>query len=211
MRGKSRKENSASGAGFRFGVRRRVAASERRDMSRRSKARTRPRTQITGPAVRGGAGGHGSSGSRRRRWCRQKEIAASAIQRDRRKVGADVAAGILPAVEPWLPARRKNAHDLTDAVETFASASAWPHDFRAAGCRPLRQAGCLTLRGQPFAVGLVVAVPTAQGGVAGVGKKKLQRRRFNVAVAKYHVGFFILNPFLSYSVSKQSACIIIGR
>jgi len=44
-------------------------------------------------------------------------------------------------------------------------------------------------RGQPFAVGLVVAVPTAQGGGAGVGEKKLQRRRFNVAVAKYHVGF----------------------
>ena len=36
---------------------------------------------------------------------------------------------------------------------------------------------------QFFAVGLVVAVPTAQGGVAGLGKKKLQRRRFNVAVA----------------------------
>jgi hypothetical protein len=39
-------------------------------------------------------------------------------------------------------------------------------------------------RGQPFAVGLVVAVPAAQGGVAGVGKKILQRRQFNVAVAK---------------------------
>jgi hypothetical protein len=38
------------------------------------------------------------------------------------------------------------------------------------------------LRREPFAVGLVVAVPTAQCGVAGVGKKKLQRRRFNVAV-----------------------------
>jgi hypothetical protein len=38
-------------------------------------------------------------------------------------------------------------------------------------------------------VGLVVAVPAAQGGVAGVGEKKWQRRRFNVAVAKYHVGF----------------------
>jgi hypothetical protein len=37
-------------------------------------------------------------------------------------------------------------------------------------------------------VGLVVAVPAAQGGVAGVGEKKLQRRRFNVAVAKHHVG-----------------------
>ena len=35
----------------------------------------------------------------------------------------------------------------------------------------------------------MVAVPAAQGGVAGVGEKKWQRRRFNVAVAKYHVGF----------------------
>jgi hypothetical protein len=43
-------------------------------------------------------------------------------------------------------------------------------------------------RSQAFAVGLVVAVPTAQGGVAGVGEKKWQRRRFNVAVAKHHVG-----------------------
>jgi hypothetical protein len=49
-------------------------------------------------------------------------------------------------------------------------------------------------RGQPVGVGLVIAIPTAQGGGAGVGKKKLQRRRFNVAVAKDHVG---LNPFLS--------------
>jgi hypothetical protein len=31
---------------------------------------------------------------------------------------------------------------------------------------------------QAFAVGLVVAVPAAQGGVAGVGEKKWQRRRF---------------------------------
>jgi hypothetical protein len=49
--------------------------------------------------------------------------------------------------------------------------------------------GKITSRSQPFAVGLMVAVPTAQGGVAGVGEKKLQRRRFNVAVAKDHVGF----------------------
>ena len=39
------------------------------------------------------------------------------------------------------------------------------------------------LRGQPVAVGLVVAVPAAQGGVAGVGKQKGQRRRFNGAGA----------------------------
>jgi hypothetical protein len=38
-------------------------------------------------------------------------------------------------------------------------------------------------------VGLVVAVPAAQRGGAGVGKQKLQRRRFNVAVAKYHTDF----------------------
>jgi hypothetical protein len=41
--------------------------------------------KITEPAARGGVGGRSSSGSRRRRWCRQKEMAASAIQRGRRK------------------------------------------------------------------------------------------------------------------------------
>src|ERR1035437_7332285 len=46
--------------------------------------------------------------------------------------------------------------------------------------------------GQPFAVGLVVAVPAAQGGVAGVGEKKLQRRRSNVAVAEDHVEFALM-------------------
>jgi len=44
-------------------------------------------------------------------------------------------------------------------------------------------------RSQAFAMGQVVTVPAAQGGVAGVGEKKWQRRRFNVAVAKDHVGF----------------------
>jgi hypothetical protein len=38
-------------------------------------------------------------------------------------------------------------------------------------------------------VGLVVTVPAVQGGVAGAGKKKWQRRRFNVTVAKDHVSF----------------------
>jgi hypothetical protein len=38
----------------------------------------------------------------------------------------------------------------------------------------------------------VVAVPAGQGGVAGVGKKKWQRRRFDVAVAKNHVGFALM-------------------
>jgi len=41
-----------------------------------------------------------------------------------------------------------------------------------------------TLRRRFFAVRLVVAVPAGQGVVAGVGEKKLQRRRFEVAVAK---------------------------
>jgi hypothetical protein len=53
----------------------------------------------------------------------------------------------------------------------------------------LRSFSQIKLRSQPFAVGLVVAVPATQGGVAGVGEKKWQRRRFNVAIAKYHVGF----------------------
>jgi hypothetical protein len=54
---------------------------------------------------------------------------------------------------------------------------------------------------QPFAVGLVVAVPAAQGGGAGVGEKKWQRRRFNVAVAKYHVGF----AYCFFSVVNRSS------
>jgi len=35
---------------------------------------------------------------------------------------------------------------------------------------------------------LVVAVPAAEGGGTGVGEKKCQRRRFDVAVAKDHGG-----------------------
>src|SRR5271154_7044261 len=53
-------------------------------------------------------------------------------------------------------------------------------------------------RRQPFAVGLVVAVPAAQGGVAGVGEKKFQGRRFNVAVAKHHVGFALMTCVTSF-------------
>jgi hypothetical protein len=44
----------------------------------------------------------------------------------------------------------------------------------------------------------VVAIPAAQGVGAGVFKKKLQRRRFDVAVAKYHVGF--ADRFFSFRV-----------
>jgi hypothetical protein len=47
-------------------------------------------------------------------------------------------------------------------------------------------------RRQFFAMRLVVAVPLAQGGVAGVFKKKLQPWRFDVAVAKNHVGFALM-------------------
>ena len=42
-------------------------------------------------------------------------------------------------------------------------------------------------RRQFFAVRQMVAVPAHQGRVAGVFKQKLQRRRFDVAVAKDHV------------------------
>jgi hypothetical protein len=65
----------------------------------------------------------------------------------------------------------------------------------------LRSLGEEKLRGQPFAVGLVVAVPAAQGGVTGVFKKKFQRRRFNVAVAKYHVGFALMTGITSFSAA----------
>ena len=45
------------------------------------------------------------------------------------------------------------------------------------------------LRRQFFAVGQVIAVPTNERCVAGVFKQKFQRGRFDVAVAKDHVGF----------------------
>src|SRR5882724_4761672 len=53
------------------------------------------------------------------------------------------------------------------------------------------------LRRKFFAVRQVVAVPAGQGGVAGVFKKKLQRRRFDVVVAKYHVGFALMTRVTS--------------
>jgi hypothetical protein len=37
--------------------------------------------------------------------------------------------------------------------------------------------------------GRPLGLPANQGHVAGVGKEELQRRRFDVAVAKDHVGF----------------------
>jgi len=39
---------------------------------------------------------------------------------------------------------------------------------------------------------LVVSVPVRQGIVTGVCKQKMQRRRFDVAVAKEDVGFILV-------------------
>ncbi len=39
----------------------------------------------------------------------------------------------------------------------------------------------------------MIAIPAGQGVAAGVFKKKLQRRRFDVAVSKYHVGFTLMS------------------
>jgi hypothetical protein len=50
-----------------------------------------------------------------------------------------VAAGILPAVEPWRPARRKNRATLQHAGY-FERRSNFRTRVRAARCRPLRQA-----------------------------------------------------------------------
>jgi hypothetical protein len=44
----------------------------------------------------------------------------------------------------------------------------------------------------------MVAVPARQGRVAGVGKQKWQRRRFDVAVAKHHVGFALMTGITSF-------------
>jgi hypothetical protein len=54
---------------------------------------------------------------------------------------------------------------------------------------------------------LMVAVPAGQSGVAGVFKKKLQRRRFDVAVAKDHVGFALMARMTSFGAAKRA----IGR
>jgi len=50
-------------------------------------------------------------------------------------------------------------------------------------------------------VGLVIAVLADQGGGADVGEKKWQRWRFNVAVAKDHVGF----DYCFFSVVNRSS------
>jgi len=60
--------------------------------------------------------------------------------------------------------------------------------YSRAASRPLLRKS----RRQFFAVRQMVAIPAHQGGVAGVFKKKLQRRRFDVAVAKDHVGFALV-------------------
>ncbi|HUZ07270.1 MAG TPA: hypothetical protein VMV89_07255 [Candidatus Paceibacterota bacterium] len=59
-------------------------------------------------------------------------------------------------------------------------------------------------RRQFFTVRLLVAAPAGQGGVAGVFKKKLQRRRFGVAVANYHVGFALMTkPSSTLSIQNH--------
>ncbi len=67
---------------------------------------------------------------------------------------------------------------------------------------------CLFLRRKFVAVRLVIAVPAAQSFVAVVLKEKLQRRRFDVAVAKDHVGFALVTgvtPFGAFGISKSMA------
>jgi len=53
-------------------------------------------------------------------------------------------------------------------------------------------------------VGLVVAVPAAEGGGAGVGKQKGQRRRFQVAVSKDHVGYYWILFFWKVACSAAA-------
>ena len=53
-----------------------------------------------------------------------------------------------------------------------------------------------------FPVRQMVAIPAAQGGVAGVGKKKLQRRRFDVTVAKHQVGFALMTGVTSFGAFR---------
>jgi hypothetical protein len=50
----------------------------------------------------------------------------------------------------------------------------------------------------------MVAVPTAQGVIAGIFKKKLQRRRFDMAVAKYHVGFALMTGIRGGRIRKTA-------
>jgi hypothetical protein len=65
----------------------------------------------------------------------------------------------------------------------------------------LRSFRSAKLRREFFAVRQMVAVPAAQGFVAGVFKQKLQRRRFDVAVAKDHVG--VANLYKKNQLSKS--------
>src|SRR6266480_5869589 len=56
----------------------------------------------------------------------------------------------------------------------------------------------------------MVAVPTRQGPIAGVFKQKLQCRRFNMAVAKHHVGLALVtgkyvSKFFKYFIRLRQA------
>jgi len=71
---------------------------------------------------------------------------------------------------------------------------AFTHSSRCGllACAAPQLLGDVEFMAKLFAVRLVVAVPAGQSGVAGVGKKKWQRWRFDVAVAKDHVGFALM-------------------
>jgi hypothetical protein len=49
----------------------------------------------------------------------------------------------------------------------------------------------------------VVPIPSHQSGVAGVFKKEFQRWRFNVTIAKHHVGFALMSVLRSQGAARQ--------
>ena len=54
----------------------------------------------------------------------------------------------------------------------------------------------------------MVSIPSHQGFVAGVFKQKFQCRRFDVAVAKDHVGFALVAGVSSSSVEKSCVGVV---
>ena len=57
-------------------------------------------------------------------------------------------------------------------------------------------------------MGQMVAIPAAQGRVAGIFKERFQRRRFDVAVAKDHVGFALMTGIGSGGIEKSSVGVV---
>jgi hypothetical protein len=133
----------------------------------RAQLRSFRRSKSPSQPFRSGADGRGSSGSRRRHWCRQIEIATSAS-----------------GVRPSSDAATNETRRFVVKSEAFAQRAEPVPDVskifkRAAGLTLLRP-GTGALRS--------ITEPAVHGG-AGVGEKKWQRRRFNVAVAKHHINF----------------------